>query len=156
MEVKKNMGVNRSAKGRRHVREAMKIYECMGWRCWKPGVSAIFVGGKIICHSQDIFGCYDFVCTKDGMELNFVQVTTIQRVDEQGLLGGVLSDVAKRRDKIDKYGVRDDNSMSVVMGKKARKGWRIWMKKGKGEWVEYEYERFIRYLESGIDGIRNI
>jgi hypothetical protein len=139
-----NMVKNR-AKGNTEVLKVKKMYEKYGFRCWKPGNKAIWVNGRIFSQSQDIFGCYDLLAIKDGSRMHAIQVTSISLRKDRPHVKGVTSLVAVRRRKIDELGIKDGHTLSVVIAKEPRKGYRIWTRVlGRDkEWIEVDEGDFI-------------
>jgi len=95
------------AKGQKYVKEAIDIYIACGYRCWKPGNKAHFIGpGKVVSQTQDIMEAFDFLAWSEA-EIHYVQVKAQeshssearQKIDDLKLPSGTIRVVMMRVSK---------------------------------------------------------
>ena len=119
---------NTRAIGQKHVKEAIEIFESMGFTCWKPGNKAHFIGpGRVVSQSQDIFEAFDIVATRSHLKPHFIQVTTASPVDKE-------SAATKRRKKVKKVPLSPEHTVCMVLARAPRKKWICWALLD-GKWI---------------------
>lgn len=114
------------SKGKKYVNEAIVIFEEGGFKCWKPGNKAHWIGpGRVVSQSQDIFECFDFEAF-DRTRLVYIQV----KADE--------GDASRARSKIDALGMprfNGDLTQIVLMRLKGQRySFKKWVLDGDGQW----------------------
>ena len=126
------------AKGQQYVLECMKLFEQKGYKTWKPGNKAHWIGpGRCVSQSQDILECYDFIAVTQGAPVILVQVT---KGEKEG-------HASERRKKIDVLCIHDEHKLSVVASRlEGKKEFVFWIQDGGGTWNRCEHYTFLDNL----------